>query len=168
MALPATTINGYLWHTMKQLDNTLQKQYGNKTPFFPTSDSSSGAKSWENKPYVIYDRIMRPRKSPFPYIKCESILYYLKGNEIQTIEWGMVFQMVLDRMDDAAQDINDWNRSLADPAEIYFHHLKVHQTESGDMGSPSLTRDFSVRPYYITKFVVEADYHFTTSLEDFI
>lgn len=167
-SLPATTVNGYLWHTMKQIDPNLQKKYGSKMPIFPISDSASGTKSWENGPYIIYDRMLRPRKRPFPYIKNEHILYYVKGKEVHTLEWGMALQAILDRMDDAAQDINDWNRSQVDPSGVYFHHLKVHQTDSGDMGSSSLTRDFSVRPYYITKFIVEAEYHFTESLESFL
>ena len=168
LSLPAVTINGYLWDTMKQIDTTLQKQYGTKVPFFPISDAASGTKSWESKPYIIYDRMLRPRKKPFPYIKNEHILYYLKGKEIQTLEWGQVLQLVLDRMDDAAQDINEWNRSQVSPSDAYFHHLRVHQTDSGDMGSSVLTRDFSARPFYITKFIVEAEYHYTKSLEDFL
>lgn len=167
-SLPVLTVNGYLWDTMKNIEPTFQKQYGAKMPFFPVGDPTSGTKSWENKTYIIYDRMLRPRKKPFPYIKNEHILYYVKGKEVQTLEWGMALQMILDRMDDAAQDINDWNRAQANPSGVYFHHLKVHQTDSGDMGSSSLTRDFSVRPYYVTKFIVEAEYHLTDSLESFL
>lgn len=166
--VPALTVNGYLWHTMKQFDTTLAKKYGTKIPFFPISDSASGTKSWENKPYIVYDRMMRRTRGPFYPIKNEHTLYYLKGNETQTLEWGAAIQFILDRMDDAAQDINDWNRSQSVPAGVYFHHLKVHQTDSGDMGSSSLTRDFSVRPFYVTKFIVESDYHFTDTFESMI
>lgn len=166
--MPITTVNGYLWDTMKQVDPSLSKKYGQRVPFFPLSDSTSGTKSWENKPYVIYDRMLRIRRNPFYPIKNDHILYYLKGNEEQTIEWGSAIQYILDRQDDAAQDINDWNRNQTDPAHVYFHHLRVHQTDSGDMGSPSGTRDFSVRPYYITRFIVEAEYHLTDSIESIL
>jgi hypothetical protein len=156
-SLPANTINGYLWHTMKQIEPTFAKKYGTKAPFFPVSDSAAGVKAWENKTYIIYDRMLRLTRSPFPYIKREHLLYYVKGKEVDTLEWGMAIQHILDRMDDAAQDINDWNRSQASP-----------QTDSGDMGSPSTTRDFSDRPFYITRFIVDAQYHFTESLDDIL
>lgn len=166
--LPALTINGYLWHTMKTIDSTLQKKYGNVIPFFPISDNASGKKAWENKPYIIYDRMLRVNRSPFYPMKNEHILYYLKGNEINTLEWGMALEYILDREDDAAQDINDWNRSQENPANIYFHNLRVFQTDRGDQGSPALTRDFSTRPFYITQFVVDARYHFTDSIESIL
>jgi hypothetical protein len=128
------------------------------------SDSASGTKSWETKPYVIYDRMLRMTKSPFYPIKKEHILYAVKGKEESTLEWGMAIQYILDRQDDAAQDINDWNRSQETPANVYFHSLRVFQTS--DMGS--VTRDFSNRPFYITEFIVEAEYHFTDSIESFL
>lgn len=166
--VPVLTVNGYLWDTLKQIEPTFAKKYGTKIPFFPMSDSASGTKSWETKTYVIYDRMLRRNRSPFYPIKNEHILYYIKGKEVDTIEWGAAIQYILDRMDDAAQDINDWNRSQATPANVYFHHLRVHQVDSGDMGSPSNTRDFSVRPFYITRFIVEAEYHFTDSIEQIL
>lgn len=167
-SLPATTINGYLWHTMKQIEPTFARTYGSKVPFFPLSDSASGDKSWGNKTYVVYDRMLRLTRSPFPYIKREHTLYYVKGKEVETLEWGLAIQHILDRMDDAAQDINDWNRSQTVPSKVYFHNLIVSQADSGDMGSPSATRDFSDRPYYITKFIVDTQYHFTESIDSIL
>lgn len=162
--LPALTINGYLWHTMKQIDPTLSqtKNYGQKIPFFPMSDAASGTKSWENKTYIIYDRILKLRPSPFYPIKREHLMYYVKGQEEGSLEWSMAIQYILDRMDDAAQDINDWNRSQDVPANVYFHHLRVYQTED------AVSRDFSNRPYYISSFIVEAEYHFTDSVEQYL
>lgn len=166
--LPLLTINGYLWDTMKEIEPSFAKTYGNKIPFFPISDSASGTKTWETKPYVIYDRMMRITRNPFYPIKRDHILYYVKGKEIDTLEWGMAIQYILDRMDDAAQDINEWNRNQINTSNVYFHNLRVYQTDSGDMGSASLTRDFSVRPFYITRFIVDAQYHFTDSIESFL
>lgn len=162
--LPVLTVNGYLWDTMKSIDPTLSssRKYGNTIPFFPMSDSTSGTKSWENKTYAIYDRIMRQSPTSFYPIKKEHILYAIKGKEEQTFEWSAAIQYILDRQDDAAQDINDWNRSQPIPANVYFHHLRVFQTDS------SVSRDFSNRPYYITQFVVEAQYHFTDSIEQIL
>ena len=160
--LPAMTVNKYLWDVMQQVDSTLTKKYGGKTPFFPISDSASGTKSWEDKPYFIYDRILKMTGGPFYPIKKEHILYNLKANDIGTIEWGMAIQYILDRMDDAAQDINDWNRQQNPPANVYFHHLRVFQADNSNI------RDFSNRPYYITEFIVEAVYHFTDSIESIL
>lgn len=168
LSTPVLAVNGYLWSTMKQIEPTFQKKYGTKIPFFPISDAASGMKTWENKPYIIYDRMLRVSKSPFYPIKYEHFLYYLKGNEQQTLEWGNAIQMILDREDDAAYDINEWNRQQPETLDVYFHNARVLQTDRGDMGSPSLTRDFSTQPHYITQFVVEVCYHFTKSLEDYL
>ena len=161
-SFPAEAINGYLWSVMKQVDPTLQKQYGNKMPFFPISDSQSGEKSWENKPYIIFDRILKTSNSPFYPTKKEHLVYYVKGNTEKTIEWGMAIQYILDRQDDAAQDINTWNRGQTPPYGVYFHHLRAYQDDS------SLSRDFSTRPHYITKFIIDVEYHFLESIDSIL
>lgn len=166
-SLPALTINGYLWDTMKQIEPKFVKAYP-KMPFFPISDAAAGTASWEKKTYVIYDRMMRITRKPFYPIKKDHLIYHVKGKEVDTLEWGMAIQYILDRMDDAAQDINDWNRAQAEPANVYFHHLRVYQTDAGDMGTPTGTRDFSVRPFYISSFIVDAEYHFTDSIESIL
>jgi hypothetical protein len=147
---------------MKQLEPTFQKSYGNTIPFFPMSDHTSGTKSWENKPYIIYDRTLKMTASPFYPIKKEHILYAVKGKEEQTLEWSMALQYILDRQDDAAQDINSWNSAQTNPSNVYFHHMRVFQTAT------STSRDFSNRPFYITEFIVEAEYHLTDSIESIL
>jgi hypothetical protein len=161
-SLPAKTINGYLWDTMKSIEPTFEKQYGSIAPFFPIGDAKSGTKSWEKKPYIVYDRVLKITSNPFYEIKKEHLSYYLKGDERDTIEWGMAIQYILDRQDDAAQDINSWNRSQTTPSEVYFHHLRVFQVDSAS------TRDFSNRPFYITQFIIDAEYHFTQSIDSFL
>lgn len=162
--IPVLTVNNYLWDTMKQIDPTLgqTKNYGNKIPFFPISDAASGIKSWENKTYVIYDRMLKMKNSPFYPVKKEHIFYAVKGKEEGSFEWSAAIQYILDRMDDAAQDINDWNRNQENPANVYFHHLRVFQVET------SKPREFSNRPFYITEFIVETEYHFTDSIEEYL
>jgi hypothetical protein len=155
-------INNYLWEVMKSVEPALQKEYKDIVPFFPLSDAASGNKSWENKPYVIYDRMMKNTNSPFYPIKNDHILYALKANEIKTIEWGNAIYHILDRQDDIAQDINEWNRNLSVPHKIYFHSLRVFQSDSSE------SRDFSNRPYYITQFIINAEYHITETVESFL
>lgn len=172
LGVPPLAVNGYLWDTMKQLDPTLTqtKKYGNKMPFFPIGDSAAGQKQWENKPYFIYDRIFRFSANPFYPKKRESFLYYLKAKPIETLQWSAAMQLILDREDDSAKDINEWIRNNGgnDEYPVYFHTLRVYQARSGSPSSEGRTREETSRPYYITEFMIDACYHFTKSLEDYL
>lgn len=170
--IPAQAVNGYVWDTMKKLDPTLTqtKRYGQKIPFFPVGDSASGQKQWENKPYFIYDRVFRFASGPFYPKKRESLLYYLKAKEVDTLQWSAAIQLILDREDDAAKDINDWIRNNGGSEEypIYFHNLRVYQARSGSPSSEGMIREETSRPYYVTEFIVDICYHFTKQLEDYL
>jgi hypothetical protein len=172
LGVPPLAVNGYLWDTMKQLDPTLTqtKRYGQKIPFFPIGDSASGQKQWENKPYFVYDRVFRFASNPFYPKKRESFLYYLKAKPIETLQWSAAFQMILDREDDSAKDINDWIRNNGgnDEYPVYFHTLRVYQSRSGSPSTEGGMREETSRPYYITEFMVDTCYHFTKSLEDYL
>jgi len=172
LGIPPLAINGYLWDTMKQLDPTLTqtKRYGQKMPFFPIGDSASGQKQWENKPYFIYDRVFRFASAPFYPKKRESFLYYLKAKPVDTLQWSAAVQLILDREDDAAKDINDWirNNGGSDEYPVYFHNLRVYQSRSGSPSSDGSMREETSRPYHITEFMVDTCYHFTKSLEDYL
>jgi hypothetical protein len=169
LPVPVKAINGYLWDTMKTLDPTIEAEYDGIIPFFPMSDSSAGASMWEEKPYIIYDRILKLSPGPFYPTRTEHIIYSLKGNEEDTFEWGTALQMILDRQDDAAKDINAWNGSRPNPEQVFFHHLSAYQ--SGGASSTrggSKVRDFSNRPYYVTQFIIDTEYHYIGSLESFL
>jgi hypothetical protein len=161
---PSVVVNGYLWNTIEKIDSALVASYGGITPIFPLSDSASGVESWGEKAYIVYDRMLQLSRNPLYPVKQEQTLYSLKGNEEQTIQWALAIQVILDRMDDAAKDINEWNRSLASPHHIYFHHVRVFQL----LRRPTESREFSNRPHYISQFMIETEYHFTDSLEDLI
>jgi hypothetical protein len=160
---PAVTINGYLWDTIKKLDPALAKTYGKTMPFFPISDAASGTSSWENKAYVIYDRMLQPITSPFPYIKREHVHYSVKGNEQQSMQWSMAIQTILDRMDDAGKDVNEWNKKQTNPEKIFFHSISTMQFRN-----PTEVRDFSNRPHFITNILLDCEYHYTESLEQYL
>lgn len=172
LGVPPLAINGYLWDTMKTIDPTLTKtsRYGNKIPFFPIGDSTSGQKQWENKPYFIYDRVMRFSSEPFYVKKRESFLYYLKAKPVETLQWTAAFQLILDREDDSAKDINNWIRNNGgnDVHPVFFHTLRVYQSRSGAPSSDGGQREETSRPNYISEFLVDTCYHFTTSLEDYL
>lgn len=163
-------VNAYLWDTLKAIDPTLGNKYRTKVPIFPLSDQASGNKSWENKPYLIYDRMFKMGGGPFYPKKKEQLLYYLKGNEEQTIYWGSAIQLILDRGDDAGKDINQWIRNNGGSEEypIFFHYLKIYQIESSVASSSEMRRDFSSRAYHVTEFIVDMCYHYTKSLEDYL
>lgn len=65
---------------------------------------------------AIYDRMFKMRRTPFPYIKCEQVLYYFyamtESAVVNLIEMTQNIQDLLDRGDDSAQDINEWVRAL--------------------------------------------------------
>lgn len=161
-------INGFLWDTMKQINPDLEEIYGDTVPFYPVADSAAGDSPWEDKPYFIYDRVFRFNGKPFHEHKRESILYYLKANDIDSLEWSGALQAILDREDDAAQDINSWIRSQENGPEdypYYFHNLRVYQSRSSSPSSEGKMRDVStVQPYYITEFMIDAHFHFTKQL----
>ena len=172
LAVPVLAVNGYLWDTMKQLDPTLaqSKRYGSKIPFFPIGDSATGQKQWENKSYFLYDRVFRFASGPFYPKKRESFLYYLKANTIDTLQWSSAIQIILDREDDAAKDINQWIRDNggSDEYPVYFHNLRVYQARSGAPSSDGMIREASSRPYRITEFMIDVCYHHTKSFEDYL
>ena len=165
-------VNKYLWDTMKAIQPNLSSssKYGNTIPIFPLGDSASGKKSWENKSYMVYDRMFSRSKNPFYPQKNEEIRYYLKAKEQDTLIWGSAIQTILDRQDDAGKDINAWIRKNGGSEEypIYFHKLRVYQVSSSMATEKENLRDFSTRPFYITEFIVEFCYHYTKSLEDYL
>lgn len=162
LVIPTNVVNNYLWHTLKQIEPSFATTYGSTVPFFPLGDSASGDASWTDKTYVLYDRMLRVTGNPFYPIKRDHIIYAVKGTDIASLEWSAAIQYILDRQDDAAQDINEWNRSQDIPENIYFHELRVFQADR------STARDWSSRSYYITEFVVDVKYHMTESIESII
>lgn len=163
-------INGYFWDTMKAIEPSFNQRYGAKIPIFPLGDPASGSKSFDNKTYMVYDRILKLGYGPFYPKRVEQLLYYVKGNETDTLLWGSAIQIILGREDDAGKDINKWIRENGGNEEypISFHYLRVYQTKSSVPSSSELKRDFSSRPYYVSEFMIDVCYHHTKSLEDYL
>jgi hypothetical protein len=111
LGIPSLAVNGFLWDTMKKIEPALSDKYGSTIPFYPVGDSAAGDEPWDNNPYFIYDRVFRFSSKPFYEHKRESTLYYLKAREVDSLTWSAALQMILDREDDAAKDINDWIRN---------------------------------------------------------
>ena len=92
----------------------LQEKIFNNTeiaiPFFPTLPNTLDdlTKQWvvinqERASYqgvvAVYDRLIRMRRSPFPHIKCEQLLYYFYAtqNDVTDIKEDIVY--IIERLD---------------------------------------------------------------------
>ena len=110
-----------------------------------------------------YDRLTRLRRSPFPHIKGEQLLYYFFATESNVTEQMVsVTEMVLrlmDREDETAEDINKWAKAKGNIAglspQFYFHKFRVYQIEEVadiiDFGT--------ARTYGGNKIIIEYEYH---------
>jgi hypothetical protein len=110
ITIPPLAVNGFLWDTMLKLEPSLSSKYSEQIPFYPVGDSAAGDEPWDDNPYFIYDRVFRFSSSPFYEHKRESVLYYLKAKEVDSLTWSAALQMILDREDDSAKDVNAWIR----------------------------------------------------------
>jgi len=143
-------------------------------PFFPPSPSSINdlTESWivindVNLPYkgvmCTYDRLIRMRRSPFPHIKGEQLLYYFFATE-QGVTDKMVaitetVLRLMDREDETAEEINRWAKNKGTIAghspNFYFHKFRVYQLEE--------VRDIidfgTARTYGGNKIIIDFEYH---------
>lgn len=122
---PPTIINTYLQQKLGPIFGAV--------PMFPTVPSDLAAVSEGftldqltgddpsvrftfNGQAAIYDRMFKMRRTPFPYIKCEQVLYYFyamtESAIVSLIEMTQHIQDLLDRGDDSAKDLNDWIQQL--------------------------------------------------------
>lgn len=127
---------------------------------------------------AVFDRMFKMRRTPFPHIKCEQLLYYFYALTEQAvtnlIEMTQKIQDLLDNADESAQDLNDWIKSKVsgtttingkqynvvnfDGQEFllpYFHNIKIYQLEE--------TRDIvdfgTARTYAGNKIIIDYDWH---------
>jgi hypothetical protein len=151
-------------------------------PFFPTLPSTiddlteqwtviNGERQSYNGVVAVYDRLIRMRRSPFPHIKQEQMLYYFYATQDNVTENMIKIQEavlgLMDREDETGSEINAWakakgliNVSGADlPPEFYFHRFRVYQLEE--------VRDIidfgTARTYGGNKIIIDFEYHRTKS-----
>jgi hypothetical protein len=157
-------------------------------PFFPSRPASIDelTESWititpesANEPQRLayagvmatWDRLIRMRRSPFPHIKQEQLLYYFYATEDNVIENMVQVQekvlRLMDREDETAEEINNWSRGKTIPGKtepleckFYFHKFKVYQLEE--------VRDIidfgTARTYGGNKIIIDFEYHQDTSI----
>jgi hypothetical protein len=133
---------------------TLPTDIENLTTTFPQS----------NEVFAVYDRMFKMRRTPFPYIKCEQLLYYFYAvGENATAKMVITQQQIsdlLDRGDDSAKDLNEWAASNQgawedESKQCFFHNFKIYQLEE--------TRDIidfgTARTYAGNKIIIDYDWH---------
>lgn len=174
---PPSIINKYLGSKVdERFDSgttyffpTLPTDIENLTTTFPQSNGLFG----------VYDRMFKMRRTPFPYIKCEQVLYYFYATGDSVKGWAPTEQMVniqqmvsdeLDNGDDSAKDINEWAANNKRPEgstaplgtywdddslPCFFHNFKIYQLEE--------TRDIvdfgTARTYAGNKIIIDYDWH---------
>jgi predicted cupin superfamily sugar epimerase len=159
---PVLWVNAYLQEKLEGLGfDTI--------PFFPTTPSTINDLT-EFFPaggvMCTYDRMLRMRKSPFPHIKCEELLYYFyataENSIINMIKITEKINRLMDGEDETAEDINAWcvaKGSITVEGETIqpnfrFHNFKVFQLQE--------TRDIinfgTARTYAGNKIILYYDY----------
>lgn len=145
---------------------------------FTINDLTEGTVFSFNGNAAIYDRMFKMRRTPFPHIKCEQLLYYfnaLEENAVPNlIRITQRIQDLLDRGDESAEDLNKWISDNFDIQGIperdrptvtipghgtfyvpYFHNFKIYQLEE--------TRDIidfgTARTYAGNKIIIDYDWH---------
>jgi hypothetical protein len=102
------------------------------------------------------------RRSPFPHVKCEQLLYYFYATQENVTESMVKLQeavlRLMDRGDETAEEINDWAKGKTIGGlqpKFYFHNFKVYQLEE--------VRDIidfgTARTYGGNKIIIDFDYH---------
>jgi hypothetical protein len=153
--------------------------------FFPTSPTdidalTQGFPTAQDDVFAVYDRMFKMRRTPFPHIKCEQLLYYfykMSGDPVALIKTSQHVQDLLDRGDESAQEINKWIASQPRGTSVvingvsrptvrfggedfflpFFHEIKIYQLEE--------TRDIidfgTARTYAGNKIIIDYDWHST-------
>ena len=127
---------------------------------------------------AVFDRMFKMRRTPFPHIKGEQLLYYFyaltEQAVVNLIEMTQKIQDLLDNGDESAQDLNAWiskkinGTTVVDGVERgtvkfdgkeflvpFFHNVKIYQLEE--------TRDIidfgTARTYAGNKIIIDYEWH---------
>jgi hypothetical protein len=182
---PEQIVNLYVWEQFKTYAPQFASLYppssgGNEiVPFFPAPVSNLPLQVLEEDlPYIVFDKFSRVRggyKYFYP-IKTDQMRYTIHGGSLwginkferdrygTTVNITSLIQNILDREDDAAQDINEFTKNLPDYNDpnypelnkYYFHCVNVYQ--SGFTDNQQDVSDFM--EYNPTRdLIIKYDYH---------
>jgi len=117
---------------------------------------------------ATWDRLIRMRRSPFPHIKQEQLLYYFYATESDVTEKMVQVQekvlRLMDREDETAEEINKWAKARGQidgmDCKFFFHKFRVYQLEE--------VRDIidfgTARTYGGNKIIIDFEYHQDNSI----
>ena len=117
---------------------------------------------------ATYDRLIRMRRSPFPHIKQEQLLYYFyataEGVTEQMVRVQESVLRLMDREDETGEEINKWAKAKGQidgmDCKFFFHRFRVYQLEE--------VRDIidfgTARTYGGNKIIIDFEYHQDTSI----
>lgn len=158
---PALWINSYLRENINTLTET------DMPPFFPSSPTAldaltSSFPNYSGGVMCTWDRLIRMRRSAFPHIKQEQLLYYFYATESNVTETMVQIQeavlRLMDREDETAKDINDWAKGRVIDGmtcKFQFHRFRIYQLEE--------VRDIidfgTARTYGGNKIIIDFEYH---------
>ena len=159
---PALWVNHYLQEKLQGLGF-------DSVPFFPSTPTTLKDLTEyfpQGGVMCTYDRLIRMRRTPFPHIKCEQLLYYFyataDNSVINMVKITEQVLRLLDRADETAEDINKWAKTKGSilvegvslEPNFNFHSFKVYQLEE--------VRDIidfgTARTYGGNKMIIEFDY----------
>lgn len=159
---PALWVNHYLQEKLVDLGFE-------SVPFFPTTPSTITDLT-EYFPsggiMCTYDRLIRLRRSPFPHIKGEQLLYYFYATaENSVTNMVRITEQVLrllDREDESAEEINAWQtgKSIVVDGETLqsnfkFHRFRVFQLQE----ARDIINFATAKTYGGNKIIIEFEYH---------
>ena len=179
---PVLWINTYLQEKIPELVKQVggdqitdfTNSQGIGVPFFPSRPTSIDeiTEQWVviddvRYPYAgimaTWDRLIRMRRSPFPHIKQEQLLYYFYATQENVTEQMVQVQeavlSLMDREDETAEEINKWAKAKGPidgmDCKFFFHKFRVYQLEE--------VRDIidfgTARTYGGNKIIIDFEYH---------
>lgn len=187
---PPTFVNAYLQSKIAYLQGT-------GVPFFPTMPtdisaatdgfsmtqlvgSDSGQKYYFNGAAAIYDRMFKMRRTPFPHIKCEQILYYFYSLTTDAvdrlIEITQQVQDFLDNGDESAQELNNWIKtyqaaSPGDPVpavDNYGNPVMIPVTTINQYGKEEYVLDLNGNKTFEQEMLKTARFQYGSEYKDLL
>ncbi len=180
MAESASTFNTPVLWINEYLKEKIGLDTGIGVPFFPSRPATIDelTESWvtitpssTQEPQRLayagvmatWDRLIRMRRSPFPHIKQEQLLYYFYATQDNVIENMVQVQekvlRLMDREDETGEEINKWAKAKGQidgmECKFFFHRFRVYQLEE--------VRDIidfgTARTYGGNKIIIDFEYH---------
>jgi hypothetical protein len=174
MAEPTSTFNTPQLWLNAYLQEKLIEDAEIAMPFFPSMPASiddlteqwviinDGERYGYSGVMATWDRLIRMRRTPFPHIRQEQILYYFYATQDTVLDNMVKVQeavlRLMDREDESAEEINAWTKGRVIDGmtcKFQFHRFRIYQLEE--------VRDIidfgTARTYGGNKIIIDFEYH---------